>query len=95
MLEQTNFLPALICHDFDPTQIIADKWVWLTSSTNNGRVGGAEKRMRAVDGKQEINLEWSYKCTGCQALLSELNALLHAVLLYLPLWSYSVSERLG
>ena len=25
---------------------------------NNGRVGGAGKRMRAVDGKQEINLEW-------------------------------------
>ena len=24
------------------------------------KVGGAGKRMRAVDGKQEINLEWPY-----------------------------------
>ena len=27
-------------------------------------IGGAGKRMRAVDGKQEINLEWPYGGTG-------------------------------
>ena len=34
--------------------------MWLSSSTNNGRVGGAGMSMLVVDGEKEINLEWPY-----------------------------------
>ena len=36
---------------------------------NNGSGCGDKNRMRAVDGKQEIYLEWPNVCTGCMCTL--------------------------
>ena len=60
---QTNSLPARLCQlhldvALTPHRSLQIKGCGSVAAQIDGRVGGAGKRMRAVDGKQEINLEW-------------------------------------
>ena len=53
MLEQTNPLPALICLalTLTPPRLLQINGCGSVAAQNNGRVGGAGKRMCVVDGE--------------------------------------------